>query len=217
MRVPSPPVGSVPVPLQPSPRAGLFLATRFGLETPRGPLRYTVRVENPSVAEAKQAPGDSVRYIERTRRLYASQPPYDWVFHDRASEPPPWSPIEGPVARKRLAVVSSGGVHLAEQEPFHFRNDISYREIPIDTEASDLRVAHFGYDTSDAKRDPGCVLPLRALRELSAAGEIGGIVDPALSFMGGIYSARRVREELAPRLRDFILAEQADLALLVPV
>ena len=188
-----------------------------GRQEPLSPLRYTARVESPPVAEAKQAPRDSVQYIERTRRLYASQPAYQWVVHDRASEPPPWVPIEEPLARKRLAVVSSGGVHLADQEPFHFRNDVSHREVPLDTETGDLRVAHFGYDTSDAKRDPGCVLPLRALRELSAAGEVGGVVDPALSFMGGIYSARRVREELAPRLRAAILAEQADLALLVPV
>jgi len=34
--------------------------------------------------------------------------------------------------------------------------------------------------------------------------------------MGGIYSARRVREELAPRFRDFVLREEADLAFLVP-
>jgi hypothetical protein len=61
------------------------------------------------------------------------------------------------------------------------------------------------------------VLPLRALHELSATGEISNVVDPALSFMGGIYSQRLVREEVAPRFRDFVLREQADLVLLVPV
>ena len=163
------------------------------------------------------APSDSVRYIDRTRRLYASQSPYQWVVHDPEREPPPWTPIEGSLAEKRVALIASGGVHLARQEPFHFRNDTSHREIPMDAEPRDLRVSHFGYDTSDAQRDPACVLPLRSLRELASDGEIGGVVDPALSFMGGIYSARRVREELAPRLRDIVLGEQADLALLVPV
>jgi D-proline reductase (dithiol) PrdB len=158
-----------------------------------------------------------VRYIERTRRLYASQPPYQWALLDRETDPPPWTPIEGPLERKRVALISSGGVHLAEQKPFHFRNDTSHREIALDSDPSDLRVAHFGYDTSDAKRDPACVLPLRALHELSATGEISDVVDPALSFMGGIYSQRLVREEVAPRFRDFVLREQADLVLLVPV
>ena len=159
----------------------------------------------------------SVRYIDRTRELYASQAPYRWSLLDRDTDPPPFTPIEGPLASKRIALIASGGVHLAEQQPFHFRNDLSTREIPFETASDDLQVAHFGYDTSDAKRDPACVLPLRALRELSAAGEIGDVIEPALSFMGGIYSARLVREDLAPRLRDFVLGEQADLALLVPV
>jgi D-proline reductase (dithiol) PrdB len=158
-----------------------------------------------------------VRYIDRTRELYSSQPPYQWVVHDRQTDPPPWTPIEGPLEEKRVALISSGGAHLAEQEPFHFRNDVSHREIPLDTAASDLRIAHFGYDTSDAKLDPACILPLRALREIAAAGEIRSVVDPALSFMGGIYSQRLVREEIAPRFRDFVLREQADLVLLVPV
>ncbi len=164
-----------------------------------------------------ESPRDSVRYIDRTRDLYASQTPYRWVSHDRDSDPPPWTPIEGPLARKRVALISSGGVHLASQQPFHFRNDTSQREIPLDSDPGDLRVAHFGYDIRDAKRDAACVLPLRALRELSAAGEIGDAIDPALSFMGGIYSQRLVREEVAPRFRDFVLHEQADLVLLVPV
>ena len=169
------------------------------------------------MTEASTAPRDRVPYIERTRRLYASQRPYQWISCDRESDPPPWTPIEGTLSERRVALIGSGGVHLHDQEPFHFRNDVSYREISLDADPSDLRVAHFGYDTRDAKRDPACVLPLRALSELAAGGEIGDVVDPALSFMGGIYSARLVREELAPRLRDFVLRERANLVLLVPV
>jgi hypothetical protein len=35
--------------------------------------------------------------------------------------------------------------------------------------------------------------------------------------MGGIYSSRRVREETAPAITERLVAERADLALLVPV
>ncbi len=158
-------------------------------------------------------PKDVVPYIERTRRLYARQAPYRWVESDRE---PPWAPITRPLAELRVALIASGGVHRDDQEPFHFRNDTSHREIPVDTPLERQRVSHFGYDTRDASRDPGCVLPLRALRELAAEGVIGSLVDPALSFMGGIYSARRVSEELATRFRDFVLREEVDLAYLVP-
>jgi D-proline reductase (dithiol) PrdB len=162
------------------------------------------------------APPDTVPYVARTRALYASQKPYRWVEHDPVREPPPWTPLTRPLGELRVAVISSGGVHLATQEPFHFRNDTSDREIPTDTTAAATRVAHFGYDTTDAKRDSGCVLPLAALRALATEGVIGALVSPALSFVGGIYSHRLVRTQVAPRFRDFVLRARADLAYLVP-
>lgn len=157
-----------------------------------------------------------VPYIERTRALYSRQEPYRWVEHDAQREPPPWTLITRPLEQLRVALIGSGGVYRDDQEPFHFRNDTSHREIPFETPQARLRVSHFGYDVRDASRDAGCVLPLRALRELAAEGALGGLAGPALSFMGGIYSARRVRDELAPRLRDLVLRQQADLAYLVP-
>jgi D-proline reductase (dithiol) PrdB len=161
-------------------------------------------------------PGDAVSYIERTRSLYASQAPYRWVVHDAQQSPPPWTPIAKPLRALRVALIASGGVYRDDQPPFHFRNDTSHREIPVETSADRLRVSHFGYDISDAARDPGCVFPLRALSQLAAEGLVSGVASPAFSFMGGIYSARRVREELAPRFRDFVLRQRADLAYLVP-
>jgi D-proline reductase (dithiol) PrdB len=168
------------------------------------------------VAQHSRIPDDAVRYIDRTRALYATQTPYRWVTHDPVTDPPPWAPLRRSPGQARVALIASGGVYRCDQAPFHFRNDTSHREIPIETDLAALRVAHFGYDIRDARRDPGCVFPLRALRELAAQGVIAGLADPALSFMGGIYSSRLVRDEVAPRLRDIILRQQADLAFLVP-
>jgi D-proline reductase (dithiol) PrdB len=161
-------------------------------------------------------PTDTVSYIERTRTLYSSQKPYRWVVNDPADAPPAFTPITKPLSELKIALFSSGGVYRADQEPFHFRNDTSHREIPLGADPAELRVAHFGYDFSDAAQDPECVLPRRALASLVDEGVVGALVDPALSFMGGIYSARRVREEVATRFRDFVVREEADLAYLVP-
>ena len=157
-----------------------------------------------------------VPYIERTRELYARQTPYRWVHNDREADPPPWTPIRKPLGELSIALISSGGAYLEAQEPFHFQNDASHREIPRDVDPSGLRISHFGYDTRDAKRDPSCVLPIRALCELESESSIARFPGPALSFMGGIYSARLVRDELAPRLLDEVLRQEADLAYLVP-
>jgi len=161
-------------------------------------------------------PGHTVPYIERTRELYSQQAPYRWVLNDRQTDPPPWTPISKPLSQLRLSLIGSGGVHLDGQEPFHFHDDTSIRKVPLGTPAARLRVSHFGYDTRDAERDAGCVLPLRAVDELAREGAVGAAAGPALSFMGGIYSARRVRDELAPALLDFVLRQKADLAFLVP-
>jgi D-proline reductase (dithiol) PrdB len=161
-------------------------------------------------------PEHAVPYIDRTRELYSRQAPYRWVVNDPQADPPPWAPISKSLSALRVSLIGSGGVHLDDQEPFHFRNDTSIREVPLETPAGRLRVSHFGYDTRDAKRDAGCVLPLRAMAELAREGVLAAVAGPPLSFMGGIYSARRVRGELAPALLDFVLRQKADLAYLVP-
>jgi D-proline reductase (dithiol) PrdB len=45
---------------------------------------------------------------------------------------------------------------------------------------------------------------------------IGELSDPAYSFMGGIYSSRRVRDELAPRIADELKKAHVDAFYLVP-
>jgi D-proline reductase (dithiol) PrdB len=54
------------------------------------------------------------------------------------------------------------------------------------------------------------------MRELEAAGLIGELADPAYSFMGGVYSARKVRDELAPKIADELKRAHVDAFYLVP-
>ncbi len=61
------------------------------------------------------------------------------------------------------------------------------------------------------------VFPLDTLRWSVEAGLLGALGPRAYAFMGGIYSARKVREVLAPALADRLVADEVDLALLVPV
>ena len=153
-----------------------------------------------------------IDYIPRTSEMYSDYAPYRWVH----SEDVPWTPITRPVAQSRVALVTSGGVHLVDQKPFHMMDDTSLREIPRDTRRSDLTVSHFGYLIDDAKVDPNCVFPLDRMRELEAEGVIGELSDPAYSFMGGIYSARRVRQVLCPDLVERLMRNRIDLLFLVP-
>jgi D-proline reductase (dithiol) PrdB len=163
--------------------------------------------------DVESAPID---YIARTRDTYTrlGYKPYAWVSSE---DDPPLAALPKPLSECRLGLASSGGVYRVGQVAFHFKDDITLRAIDTSVPASELRVTHFAYDTTDARRDPNCVLPLDPLRDLAARGRIGELAPTAFGFMGGVYSARRVREELAPRLARHMVAEDIDAALLVPV
>lgn len=153
-----------------------------------------------------------VEYIPRTRELYRDFAPYRWVVN---TDVPPWTPLAKPIAQCKVALMSSGGILYRDQPRFH-REDASYRVIPKSATQAELDVWHFGYPTKDAKADHNCAFPLARMCELEAEGVIGELADPAYSFMGGIYSARKVREELAPIIADELKRAHVDAFYLVP-
>ena len=153
-----------------------------------------------------------VAYIPRTRELYKSYTPYRWVVNQ---DTPPWTPLSRPLAECKIALIGSGGLLYHDQPRFH-REDTSYRLIPKNATQDDLSVWHFGYRTGDAAADHNCVFPLSAMRQLEDEGVIGEFADPAYSFMGGVYSARKVRDELAPAIVSELKRAHADALFLVP-
>ena len=161
-------------------------------------------------------PDNPVDYIARTREQYdkLGYPPYQWV---RNAAPPPFAPLAKPLAEAKVGLVASGGIYRSGQVAFHYRDDFSLREIPADTAPDELRATHFAYDLTDARRDPNAVFPLATLRNLADEGRIGGLAPHAYTFMGGIYSVRKVRDRLAPAIADRLQRDEVDLAILVPV
>jgi D-proline reductase (dithiol) PrdB len=155
-----------------------------------------------------------IDYIPRTRELYDPLPAYRWT--DNRALAVPWTPLRKPLSECRVALGASGGIYVAGQEPFHFRDDTSMRVIPSSTRTEDLRIAHFGYPTRDAELDPNCVFPLDRLRELEADGTIGELSPRAFTWMGGVYSQRRVTEELIPELVSKVKEDDVDLFYIVP-
>lgn len=157
-----------------------------------------------------------VDYIPRIQEKYVREgyPAYRWVVNP---EPPPWQPLRRPLAASRLGLVASGGIYITGQVAFHYKDDTSWRMIPTDVQTTDLRATHFAYDLTDARQDPNVVFPIDTLRGLVREGVIGALAANAYTFMGGIYSARRVQEELAPQLLEHLLAERVDAVLFVPV
>lgn len=137
-------------------------------------------------------------------------------------DPVPWAPLEKALTECRLALVSSAGFVLPDQEPFDESirgGDVSFREIPSDAEASDLVDTHRSesFDHSGMVRDPNVAFPLDRVRELVAAGRLGSLAGAHLSFMGSITASKRLVRDTAPEVAAALVRDSVDIALLVPV
>ena len=159
--------------------------------------------------------GAPIDYIDRTKKQYEALgfQAYQWVENQTTV---PLTPLRKPVSESKLALIASGGIYALGQIAFHFKDDLSFREIDINTPQQALRASHFAYDLAPVRRDPNTVFPVAPLKAQVAEGRLGSLSERAYTFMGGIYSARKVKDILAPAIVHRLLKDQADLALLVP-
>jgi D-proline reductase (dithiol) PrdB len=141
--------------------------------------------------------------------------------HEERSQPMPMSRRCIPYTPRRrelresvFALVTTAGVHLRAQEPYDLAGDNSWRVLPGDVRASDLMVTHAHYDHRHADQDINVDFPIDRLRELAAAGEIAGVADKHLGFMGYSQRLRDLYERAAPEMAREIERSRADAVLL---
>ena len=159
----------------------------------------------------------AIDYVSGLNGMYQRQgfPPYRWSEFDSS----PWTPVEKPLDRTCLALVSSGGIFRRDQEPFDpwAVNDLSFRQIPVDTPYRDLRLHHNYFDHRDALRDLNCVFPVQRLKELADRGFIGSLAPTAITLgMGRLYKRTALQKQTVPRLVEVLKEQDADAVLLVP-
>jgi D-proline reductase (dithiol) PrdB len=121
-----------------------------------------------------------------------------------------------PLDRSRLALVTTGSVHLPDQPRFDIDDpagDCSYREIP--TTANDLTWTH-AYYRPDEGSDLEAVFPLQTLRRLVSDGVVGELSARHFSFMGAIHDPTPLVENTAPEVAGKLVEDQVDLVLLTP-
>lgn len=126
----------------------------------------------------------------------------------------PYTPRFRELSQSTFALVTTAGVHLRDQEPFHVDGDNSWRLIPGDVQARQLMVTHAHYDHRDADQDINCVFPIDRLHELAEEGIIGGLSDKHLGFMGYTQNIRDLYERAAPEIAKIISRSKADAVLL---
>lgn len=161
-------------------------------------------------------PGELDEKWEAWLRLVAGT--HQGVNH-RVNPSPAFTPLRTPLSECRIALLSTAGVHLDDQEPFHTETvagDQSIRLIPDDVDRSRLRFSHTHYDTSSAERDPNVVFPLDRVHELVDEGRLGSTAPFHVGMMGFNPDPTRVAEEAAPEVVRRFLDMEVDVALMVP-
>jgi len=143
---------------------------------------------------------------------------YRW----RRIDPVPWTPLKKSLAESRLVLISSAGIVTSGQEPFDNTirgGDPSIREIPSDVDTAQLIETHRSdaFDHTGIRRDPNLAFPADRLRELTAAGVIGSLNHRYLSIMGSITAPGRLIKRTVPQVVPKLVADQVDVALLIPV
>ena len=116
----------------------------------------------------------------------------------------------------RLALVTTGGVHLPEGPRFDIDDpsgDCSYREIPSDAHA--LTWTH-AYYAPDRGTDLDSVFPLWTLRGLVAEGVVGELNRRHFSFMGAIHDPGPLVERTGPEVAAKVAEDGVDAVLLTP-
>jgi len=141
-------------------------------------------------------------------------------FHEGVScptfETQPW--VEGPpISLRRVAIVSTAGLHRRGDRPFTFDATDGYRIIPGDIAASDLVMTHVSanFDRTGFQHDWNIVFPVDRLRELSEEGIIGSVASYCYSFMGA--HDPMALEDQARRVADLMRKDEVNAVLLVPV
>jgi len=128
----------------------------------------------------------------------------------------PWA--DGPQLRdRRVAIISTAGIHRREDRPFTFDPGDYYRIIPKDIKASDLIMSHVStnFDHSGFQQDWNVIFPIDRLHELAKEGIIGSVADFHYSFMGAVDPSQM--EQSTRDLAGIIKNNGVNALLLVPV
>lgn len=131
----------------------------------------------------------------------------------------PFTPARRALPMLNLALISTAGAYIDGTDPFDTTardGDASFREIPIEVEAEDLKYAARGYDPAAVQQDRNVQIPIDRLLEHQANGVIGSLNSVWWSLNGFIPNARLVAETVAPQMIERLKRYEVQAALLIP-
>jgi len=135
------------------------------------------------------------------------------------NETAPFTTLKRALPMLNLALISSAGAYIDGTTPFDTAaadGDMTFREIPIEVEASDLKFAARGYDPAAVEQDMNAQIPVQRLLEYQANGVIGSLNPIWFSFCGHIPNAKKMAEEMIPEFVVRVMRYDVQAALVIP-
>ena len=143
-------------------------------------------------------------------------PGFDYFYGDYY----PWTPFSKELSAAKVALITTGGLHLKNDRPFDLINELTgdptFRVIPASTSLSELMITHGHYDQGQTEKDLNTVFPLERLRELKEEGFIGEVAPYHYSFRGYLPVYRPLMEVYAPQVAEQLKWAGVDAAVLTP-
>lgn len=134
--------------------------------------------------------------------------------------PIPFRALHVPLARARVALLTTAGLHLAGdrgfrvlEEPF---GDASFRVVPHGAPAAELDLQALYVDRKYTVDDPEVALPRRALEALARAGKIGSAAPRHYSFCAGLLRPYPGLRESVEALRPMLAEDGVDAVVILP-
>ena len=127
----------------------------------------------------------------------------------------PWA-IGPSLNKRRIALITTAGLHGRDDQPFQINPNDFYRTIPGNVQADDLIMSHLAasFDRTGFQRDWNVVFPLDRLRELEAEKTIGGLAQHHYSFNSAHEPAEF--KEAANQVAELLEKDGVNAVLLLP-
>ncbi len=130
---------------------------------------------------------------------------------------PAFNRLSKPQNQSRVAIVTTAGLRLSDQEKFS-GGDQSFRVLPPTTDGLIMDQISPNFDRIGFTIDPNVVFPIDRLNEMVDEGRIGSLASRHLAFLGAQgESLTTILMDSGPAAAKVLLEGGVDVVILTPV
>lgn len=168
------------------------------------------------MTERRRTHRSHVSYIDKSREYYEAygyDQAYEWATNDDA----PFTALPKPLAECKVGVITTS-YFLPDDFVYRAPGDLPRQPYAAPrSEVANLNNEHLSWAKDETTTDdPESFLPLARLDELAAAGRIGSVSD-RFYCLPTQYSHRQTQRRDTPKLLEWLVEDEVDVVVMVPL